>query len=515
MLQLKALGFGQNTRYIYLDKTQTSAISDVWRALQFSVQDPAVDEVAVVVVSPKRRRDGTPIASAVCQFGTSRFAATVKLLGLLLAGLADTITTKRDFYYHDVDLFDRTPARAYRLVDLVLAALNLEHRMVASQKGLVYANYSVQVIGTAGSGLHLLGGYLLVIGAEPLGTMRSGDTGDKATASLGATNELNAGLGRVGVCTMDDERSRSLKGKEAGALERKGVRIRLGEAKLQLGVARVQLGPNGPREQDGPRDSHEPIEPRPHGPTEWHLGTKELNLGQEPRVLPDKPTASQLQDKLTESSTESPRVLPQGTSKSLSLGPFGLGPAAPPALALGPALDPVLIPRLPSPSLSVLPHAIVVIEKDAVFKSFCNHLSNINNLPPLLVITGKGFPDNLTKHFLSCLHLHHPSVPILGFVDSDVYGLSILRSYLVYNHLCPLPIRLAGVNLLDHHQGWLPISTSDHKLMVSLLRKIDPGPDHLPWRREISRGLLLRKKSEMNTTDCNAYIGGKLQKKLQ
>lgn len=155
-----------------------------------------------------------------------------------------------------------------------------------------------------------------------------------------------------------------------------------------------------------------------------------------------------------------------------------------------------------------------------MFRSFCNHLKlNPSLYPPLLVVTGKGFPDNLTKQFVTSVHHQHPPVPLLGFVDSDVYGLNILRSYQLYNQN-DIPIQFAGVNLLHHSHGWLNITCLDHKLMISLLKKLDSNTStasihHHPWHREVTRGLLLRKKSEMNITDCNAYIGNILQKSLR
>ncbi|GME83763.1 unnamed protein product [Ambrosiozyma monospora] len=46
-----------------------------------------------------------------------------------------------------------------------------------------------------------------------------------------------------------------------------------------------------------------------------------------------------------------------------------------------------------------------------------------------IIITGKGFPDRLTKVFLYHLTQQFPTVTIKAFVDSDVYGLAIFKEY--------------------------------------------------------------------------------------
>lgn len=182
-----------------------------------------------------------------------------------------------------------------------------------------------------------------------------------------------------------------------------------------------------------------------------------------------------------------------------------------------------------------LPDLIIIIEKDAIFKSFCNYLKlkNLINLN-ILVITGKGFPDHLTKKFVNLISNNIPSsIPILGFMDSDVYGINIFKSYIFndVDNFIPIPnnnLTLAGVFILDYKKNWLNLSNRDFNYTIGLLKTIQKILNHLQfsqekeynhihhhqikelmkWHRELTRGLLLFKKAEMNVVDqdCNHYI---------
>ncbi|KAK6465604.1 Spo11/DNA topoisomerase VI subunit A [Scheffersomyces coipomensis] len=158
---------------------------------------------------------------------------------------------------------------------------------------------------------------------------------------------------------------------------------------------------------------------------------------------------------------------------------------------------------------------IIVIEKEAIFKSFCNYMKLNEKYQDyyenmgikLIVITGKGFPDNLTKTFYnylsnSCLKC---TCLKLAFVDSDIYGINIMKQY--DNN--PNSLYHAGVYLLDYDQGWLNISIRDFKLIQNFLIK-NPYSD---CHRELTRGMLMFKKCEMNLLNndvINGYILNKI-----
>lgn len=195
--------------------------------------------------------------------------------------------------------------------------------------------------------------------------------------------------------------------------------------------------------------------------------------------------------------------------------------------------DCLLIPQLDESEkviLNKLPKAIIVFEKEAVFRSFCHFIKRQLPNPCLIIITAKGYPDRSSKRFLHLLGKSCPAVPILGFMDSDVYGLGIFWSFLIQNDLSMPNFRLKGVFLLEYKRGWITISKRDYNLTQSFLKRNhceDNSPkaaqvrkELLTTHRELTRGLLLFKKAEMNvlSSDCqesdsdlNEYVWSKLR----
>lgn len=157
---------------------------------------------------------------------------------------------------------------------------------------------------------------------------------------------------------------------------------------------------------------------------------------------------------------------------------------------------------------NLLPRAIIVVEKDAVFAPLCDYLRSVGNPDELLVITGKGNPDLNTKSFVRLLSCSWPDTPILCFVDSDVYGLSICRAYKFGSqfHTTNLKnVSLAGVFLHEYSHGFLDINLLEihlcqnflsyiHRHVLDTVSQIELNK----WHREICRSIFLYKKSEMN-----------------
>jgi meiotic recombination protein SPO11 len=102
-----------------------------------------------------------------------------------------------------------------------------------------------------------------------------------------------------------------------------------------------------------------------------------------------------------------------------------------------------LVPILPLTSTSkdfeitfnedptVQPESIIILEKDAIFSGLVNRekqaaLKKFNNS---ILVTGRGFPDRLTKHFVNVLVTRFPRMAVLGYFDSDVYGFIIALEY--------------------------------------------------------------------------------------
>ncbi|KAI5952497.1 SPO11 [Candida jiufengensis] len=159
---------------------------------------------------------------------------------------------------------------------------------------------------------------------------------------------------------------------------------------------------------------------------------------------------------------------------------------------------------------------IVVVEKDAVFHSFCQFLNlNSNSVKELnyIIITAKGFADKLTLRFLSFLNSTYKPIAIYGFFDSDVYGIMIYKQF---NENCGNSnLNFNGIFLFDTNPiSWLNITNRDFKIMSKMSNDINSST-----HRELSRGMFFHKKVEMNvvsnkdgkdeTTNYNQYIFNK------
>jgi len=69
---------------------------------------------------------------------------------------------------------------------------------------------------------------------------------------------------------------------------------------------------------------------------------------------------------------------------------------------------------------------ILLVEKDAAFLRLAE--DRFYNKYPSIIVTGKGQPDIATRMFVKKL-VKELKIPVLGFVDSDPYGMKILLVY--------------------------------------------------------------------------------------
>ncbi|KAI0464613.1 hypothetical protein LJB42_002232 [Komagataella kurtzmanii] len=118
---------------------------------------------------------------------------------------------------------------------------------------------------------------------------------------------------------------------------------------------------------------------------------------------------------------------------------------------------------------------VIVLEKDAVFKRLCESSWAQDQY---ILVTGKGYPDHLTRQFLD-LMMKHTSLKVYGFFDSDIYGLLIANTYKYgtsqdLNKMLLEKNRLqwAGVEILDYTQGHQPIRPKEIQLMTSLNHRL-------------------------------------------
>jgi DNA topoisomerase VI subunit A len=73
-------------------------------------------------------------------------------------------------------------------------------------------------------------------------------------------------------------------------------------------------------------------------------------------------------------------------------------------------------------------HHVLVIEKDAVFRSLCD--AKLWNMAPLILVTAQGMPDIATRAFLKQAYLQLPGqLTFHGLVDWNPSGILILANY--------------------------------------------------------------------------------------
>jgi len=97
---------------------------------------------------------------------------------------------------------------------------------------------------------------------------------------------------------------------------------------------------------------------------------------------------------------------------------------------------------------------ILLVEKDAAFMRLAE--DRFYNKYPCIIITAKGQPDVATRMFLKKLR-HTLSIPILGLVDSDPYGLKILSVYMSGSK----SMSYDSANLTTPDIKWLGVRPSD------------------------------------------------------
>ncbi|KAI0758339.1 Spo11/DNA topoisomerase VI subunit A [Irpex lacteus] len=153
---------------------------------------------------------------------------------------------------------------------------------------------------------------------------------------------------------------------------------------------------------------------------------------------------------------------------------------------------------------------VLVVEKEAVFQTLC-HLQFARHpaLPgPGLIITGKGYPDVATRQLVSSLAQNlDASIPILGVVDADPFGIDILSVYkygsssMAHQDGLDAPrLRWVGVmaselaSLGVEKEQLIAITKHDEKKALSMLKR-----NYMPrkWRKELQHMLHNRRKAEI------------------
>eukprot|EP00434_Breviolum_minutum_P014199 symbB.v1.2.012520.t1/scaffold867.1/size156651/6 len=112
---------------------------------------------------------------------------------------------------------------------------------------------------------------------------------------------------------------------------------------------------------------------------------------------------------------------------------------------------------------------ILVVEKDTVFQHLLH--SGLLSRLPMILVTGRGYPDLLTRRFLQKLQRIAPHLKQLYLGDYDPDGMAI---YLLYLSSCE-QLKCLGLHQKDvenlPNAASLPLTQRDQKLKASLLRR--------------------------------------------
>ena len=160
---------------------------------------------------------------------------------------------------------------------------------------------------------------------------------------------------------------------------------------------------------------------------------------------------------------------------------------------------------------------ILVVEKAAIF----THLLSAKvqaKLGPMILLTGKGYPDEQTRRFLYMLR-ESTQVPIFGLMDNDPYGVHILSQYQTGKYAVT-NIEWIGLKCTDWTQfnlpdeSLLPLSPYDRKRGLTMLKSCVSND----VKRELQRTLKYGKKAELQALtmyDSNFLIASYLPAKLE
>jgi meiotic recombination protein SPO11 len=117
---------------------------------------------------------------------------------------------------------------------------------------------------------------------------------------------------------------------------------------------------------------------------------------------------------------------------------------------------------------------VLIVEKDTVFQSLISSACNFFQTFPCILVTARGYPDNVTIRFLNRLRrVVGPQFPLLYLGDLDPHGICI---YLTYWRALDQSIEWIGVHYEDigpdynqHSLLGLKLKPSDVSLIKSLM----------------------------------------------
>ncbi|SMN21469.1 similar to Saccharomyces cerevisiae YHL022C SPO11 Meiosis-specific protein [Maudiozyma saulgeensis] len=150
---------------------------------------------------------------------------------------------------------------------------------------------------------------------------------------------------------------------------------------------------------------------------------------------------------------------------------------------------------------------VIVFEKEAIFNKIVTNLVKISTVyENTIFITGKGYPDHLTKRFINRLLICNEQVKIKLYVDSDPEGVCIALNY-INNCTETKNIEYKGctlVQLIKKRTQLMNLTHREISLSINMIHKIarksqiDRTNTDNGIVRQLQRQLFFFKKGEMN-----------------
>ncbi|CAH0603282.1 unnamed protein product [Chrysodeixis includens] len=171
---------------------------------------------------------------------------------------------------------------------------------------------------------------------------------------------------------------------------------------------------------------------------------------------------------------------------------------------------------------------ILVVEKDAIFQKLLDEGALVR-LGPVIIITGKGYPDVCTRQLL-CRLCSELRLQALALVDGDPHGYEIFLTYkygsLAQSHLSSslactslllLGARFNDVMTLSSTEARLPLTELDKRKLRNLMKRpYLETPVGVRIREELSVMLSSGAKAEIEALAptaaalCDAYLPAKI-----
>ncbi|KAF5021761.1 hypothetical protein F66182_6211 [Fusarium sp. NRRL 66182] len=171
---------------------------------------------------------------------------------------------------------------------------------------------------------------------------------------------------------------------------------------------------------------------------------------------------------------------------------------------------------------------VLVVEKDAVFRSLCSSQFWRTSLfgPGVLVTVrfvracdttslprqAKGYPDLTTRSFLNFVHTKYPQLPIMALVDYDPDGVKILRCYRYgsdrLSHEADLDAQalqwlgIKSTHLLQDITRVVPVNSQSSQTSITSTSCRDPV-SYLNIKERIVAASVLKKISSSSSDDAD------------